>query len=200
LTALESSLDPVALLARLRELQAALAALSDGVTLELVKEPAALSEFLAGLRIAWKSGETRPTAIAKAKPARYWRSRIDPFAAVAADLDRRFAAAPGSTGREIFEALQAEHPGMYADHLLRTFQRRIKLWLHTHAKSLVFGAVNRGPNPLDTVSLHLICLAPYRHEHAVVLVTVKAKPSVAVEPRPALTAPCARRRWGNWPG
>ena len=96
LTALESSLDPVALLARLRELQAALAALSDGVTLELVKEPAALSEFLAGLRIAWKSGETRPTAIAKAKPARYWRSRIDPFAAVAADLDRRFAAAPGS--------------------------------------------------------------------------------------------------------
>ena len=153
LTALESSLDPVALLARLRELQAALAALSDGVTLELVKEPAALSEFLAGLRIAWKSGETRPTAIAKAKPARYWRSRIDPFAAVAADLDRRFAAAPGSTGREIFEALQAEHPGIYADHLLRTFQRRIKLWRHTHAKSLVFGAVNRGPNPLDTVSL-----------------------------------------------
>ncbi len=46
LTALESNLDPVALLARLRELQAALAALSDDVTFELVKEPAALSEFL----------------------------------------------------------------------------------------------------------------------------------------------------------
>ena len=121
LIALESNLDPVALLARLRELQAALAALSDGVTLELVKEPAALSEFLVGLRVAWRAGEIRPTSIAKVKPARYWRSRIDPFAAVAADLDRRFSASPASTGREIFEALQAEHPGIYADHLLRTF-------------------------------------------------------------------------------
>ena len=150
LIALESNLDPVALLARLRELQAALAALSDGVTLELVKEPAALSEFLAGLRIAWRAGEIRPTSITKVKPARYWRSRIDPFAAVAADLDRRFSASPASTGREIFEVLQAEHPGIYADHLLRTFQRRIKLWRHAHAKSLVFGAVHRGGNPADT--------------------------------------------------
>ena len=92
-------------------------------------------------------------ANAKVKPARYWRSRINPFAAVAADLDRRFAVSPASTGREIFEALQVEHPGIYADHLLRTFQRRIKLWRHAHAKSLVFGAVNRGRNPVDISSL-----------------------------------------------
>ena len=153
LTALESSLDPVALLARLRKLQAALAALSDGVTLEIVKEAAALSDFLAGLRVAWKNGETRPTAITKAKPARYWRSRIDPFAAVAGDLDRRFAASPASTGREIFEDLQAEHPGLYANHLLRTFQRRMKLWRHEHAKSLVFGAIDRDRTKLEVVSV-----------------------------------------------
>ena len=144
LTALETSLDPVALLARLRDLQARLAALSDGVTLELVKEPAALSAFLAGLRIAWQGGETRPTAMARIKPPRCWRSRIDPFAAVASDLDRRFSASPSSTGRELFEALQAEYPGVYADRLLRTFQRRIKLWRHEHAKSLVFGAAVSG--------------------------------------------------------
>ena len=98
-------------------------------------------------------GEIRPTSIAKVKLARYWRSRIDPFAAVAADLDRRFSASPASTGREIFEALQAEHPGIYADHLLRTFQRRIKLWRHGYAKSLVFGAVHHGRNPADILSM-----------------------------------------------
>jgi hypothetical protein len=98
LMALETSLDPVALLARLRELQSKLSALSDGVTLELVKEPVALAEFLAGLRIAWQGGETRPTAMARAKPGRHWRSRIDPFAAVAGDLDRRFSGSPASTG------------------------------------------------------------------------------------------------------
>jgi len=140
LTALEASLDPVELLARLRELQARLSDLSDGVTLELVKEPVALEAFLAGLRVAWQGGETRPTAMARAKPPRHWRSRIDPFAAVAADLARRFSADPASTGREIFEALQAEYPGNYADNLLRTFQRRIKLWRHEHAKTLVFGS------------------------------------------------------------
>lgn len=40
------------------------------------------------------------------------------------------------------------------------------------------------------------CLAPYRHERAVVLVTVKAKPSVAAEDAASLDRHCARRRKG----
>lgn len=140
LSALEMSLDPVELLARMRGLQARLAGLADGITPEVGKEAASLEAFLAGLRVAWEGGEARPTAMARAKPPRTWRSRVDPFAAVADDLDRRFSASPASTAREIFEILQAERPGIYADNLLRTFQRRIKVWRHEHAKALVFGA------------------------------------------------------------
>ena len=153
LMALETSLDPVALLARLRMLQSKLVALSDGITLEVVKEPAALSTFLAGLRTAWQAGETRPTAMAPAKPPRTWRSRIDPFAAVTPDLDRRFQASPTLTGRELFEALQAEHPGLYADHLLRTFQRRIKVLRYQHAKVLVFGRAADLPGEASAAEL-----------------------------------------------
>lgn len=158
LLALETSLDPVALLARLRELQTTLSALSDGITLELVKESVALAEFLAGLRIAWQGGEPRPTAMARPKPARHWRSRIDPFAAVASDLDRRFSASPSSTGREVFEGLQADYPGAYEDRLLRTFQRRIKVWRYANAKALVFGvksepSIGKLPHPAEAESV-----------------------------------------------
>ncbi len=151
LSALEMSLDPVDLLARMRGLQARLAGLADGITSEVGKEAASLEAFLAGLRIAWQGGEARPTAMARAKPPRSWRSRVDPFAAVADDLDRRFSASPASTAREIFEVLQAERPGIYADNLLRTFQRRIKIWRHEHARALVFGAtVDRRLRPEAT--------------------------------------------------
>jgi hypothetical protein len=139
LLALEASLDPVNLLARMRGLQTRLADLADGVTSD-AKQAASLDEFLAGLRIAWKGGEARPTAKLKPKPPRNWRTRIDPFAMAADDLDRRFSASPASTALEIFQALQTDYPGVYADNLLRTFQRRLKVWRHEHAKALVFGA------------------------------------------------------------
>jgi hypothetical protein len=145
LMALELSLDPVELLSRIRTLQAKLADLADSVRPDVGAEAVSLDAFLAGLRVAWRGGEVRPTAIAPTRPPRTWRSRIDPFAAVADDLDRRFSASPASTAREIFEALQAEYPGVYADKLLRTFQRRLKTWRHEHAKALVFGATVGNP-------------------------------------------------------
>lgn len=139
LLALEASLDPVDLLARMRCLQTRLADFADGVTSD-ANQAASLDEFLTGLRIAWKGGEARPTAMLKPKPPRNWRTRIDPFAAVADDLDRRFSASPALTAGEIFQALQAECPGLYADNLLRTLQRRLKAWRHEHATALIFGA------------------------------------------------------------
>ena len=145
LMALELSLDPVELLSRIRSLQAKLADLADSVRPDVGAEAVSLDAFLAGLRVAWRGGEVRPTAIAPTRPPRTWRSRIDPFAAVADDLDRRFSASPASTAREIFEALQAEYPGVYADRLLRTFQRRLKTWRHEHARALVFGATAGNP-------------------------------------------------------
>ena len=65
---------------------------------------------------------------------------------MASDLDRRFAAAPEQTGRELFEQLQAERPGAYPVGLLRTFQRRLKGWRHERAKDLVFGITDTSSN------------------------------------------------------
>ena len=77
---LGDSLDPLRLLDEIRAMQHHLAALAKG---ERMHTPAVrdadLTEFLAGLALAWKAGEVRPTHTAKPRPARTWRSRKDPF-------------------------------------------------------------------------------------------------------------------------
>src|SRR5829696_1542701 len=104
--ALRASLDPVRLLSEMRAAQQA---------------------FLAGLQTAWREGEVRPTAQPKPKQKR-GRCRPDPLAQVTAQLRAWFDADPSRTGRELLERLQGEHPGCYPDHLLRTVQRRLKVW------------------------------------------------------------------------
>ena len=78
-----------------------------------------LEEFLGGLRTAWKEGEVRPTAQPAVKAVRRWRSRRDPFETTWPLLRQWFDAEPERTGRELFERLQAEHPGVYPDGQLR---------------------------------------------------------------------------------
>ena len=61
-----------------------------------------------------------------------------------------FDAAPSRTGRELLERLQAEHPERYPDRLLRTLQRRLKVWRGEMAQTLVFGIAGPpepGPMP-----------------------------------------------------
>jgi len=53
-------------------------------------------------------------------------------------LRQWFDAEPERTGRELFERLQAEHPGVYPDGQLRTLQRRLKGWRREAARRLVF--------------------------------------------------------------
>src|SRR5690606_17332752 len=43
------------------------------------------------------------------------------------------------TGRELLCKLQAAHPNTYPDALLRTVQRRLKVWRADMARALVFG-------------------------------------------------------------
>ena len=100
--------------------------------------PPSLDAFLSGLRTAWRTGEVRPTARPKPKQKRE-RRRPDPFAAVSAELQSWFNAAPWRSGRELLEKLQAEHPGQYPDSLLRTVQRRLKIWRAERALDMVFG-------------------------------------------------------------
>ena len=146
-TAMAASLDPVRLLCEIRAAQQRLVEIADK---PINSEPTAgldvtLERFLSGLRMAWKDGEVRPTARAKVRAKRLRRCP-DPFAAVSAQLRAWFEAEPERTGRELFERLQAQHPGVYRDGQLRTCQRRLKIWRREMAHKLVFG-VERAVEP-----------------------------------------------------
>ena len=83
-------------------------------------------------------GEARPTAKPPKKPKRE-RRRPDPLVKVTEQLRAWFEAEPWSTSRQLLEKLQAAHPGEYPDNLLRTLQRRVKVWRREKATAMVFG-------------------------------------------------------------
>jgi len=87
----------------------------------------------------------RPTAQPAVKAVRWWRSRRDPFETTWPLLRQWFDAEPERTGRELFERLQAEHPGVYPDGQLRTLQRRLKGWRREAARRLVFATPTMEP-------------------------------------------------------
>lgn len=97
-----------------------------------------LDSFVAGLRTAWQGGEIRPTSQPKLK-AKRGRRRLDPLVAVTNDLHSWFDADPSLSGRQLLDRLQAEYPGEYPDGLVRTVQRRLKIWRSAMAHELVFG-------------------------------------------------------------
>jgi hypothetical protein len=142
-TSLHATLDPVRLLSDIRTTQRQLVDIADRPlepnSVSISSAPP-IEEFLAGLRIAWKEGEVRPTARPKPKQKR-GRRRPDPLAMVTVELQAWFTAEPWRTGRELLERLQAEYPGAYPDGLLRTVQRRQKIWRREIAHTMVFGAM-----------------------------------------------------------
>ena len=60
-------------------------------------------------------------------------------------LRQWFDAEPERTGRELFERLQAEHPGVYPNGQLRTLQLRLKGWRREAARRLVFATPTMEP-------------------------------------------------------
>jgi hypothetical protein len=140
---LRANLDPVRLLAEIRSAQQALVTLADVADDAWIapsrSEPRVpLNSFVAGLRTAWQDGEVRPTSQPKPK-AKRGRRRPDPLAAVTDKLRAWFEADPSLSGRQLLDRLQAEHTGEYPDGLVRTVQRRLKLWRSALAHELVFG-------------------------------------------------------------
>jgi hypothetical protein len=138
-----AGLDPVRLLRDIREAQGRLVTLADGtaataVATDRTVEPD-LDGFLQSLKTVWKQGDARPTSAPKPKQKRE-RRRPDPLLAVTADLRNWFDQEPWRTGRELLNRLQAERPGEYPDALLRTLQRRLKLWRSERAHEMIFGA------------------------------------------------------------
>lgn len=140
-------LDPVRLLRDIRTAQQRLVALADVMSPSAMSaEPTApaLEAFLANLRTLWRSGDARPTASDKAQPKRE-RRRPDPLVAVTGQLKHWFEEEPWRTGRELLERLQAEQPGDYPVGLLRTVQRRLKVWRSEQASALVFNGALKYP-------------------------------------------------------
>ena len=81
----------------------------------------------------------RPTARPKPKQKR-GRRRPDPLVKVTIQLREWFDTEPWRTSRELLERLQSECPATYHDGLLRTLQRRVKVWRSEIAHTMVFGA------------------------------------------------------------
>ena len=146
LRAIHAGLDPVRLLRDIRVAQERLVALADATVPTRAGEDAApeLDAFLSGLRTAWKSGDIRPTAADKPK-VRRGRRRPDPLVDVTEQLKRWFEEEPWRTGRELLEKLQTEQPGDYPESLLRTVQRRLKIWRSEQALALVFSGSSSPP-------------------------------------------------------
>ena len=147
------TLDPILLLRDTRLAQQRLVDLADKVGAAPEDAPT-IEDFLAGLRTAWKKGEVRPTAKPAEKPKR-GRRRPDPLADVTDRLRDWFEDEPWRTSRQLLERLQAEYPGRYPDKLLRTLQRRVKVWRRERVHDLVFGPYDPGtmkPQPASAAA------------------------------------------------
>ena len=103
-------LDPLELLHRIREAQAALVALASG---ESGAGPGreSLEQFLAKLPELWRAGEARPTHREGDRPPRCYRTRKDPFEGVWADILLRLQEGPESTAKSLPERLHRNTRG-----------------------------------------------------------------------------------------
>ena len=138
--AVRADLDPVRLLAEIRSGQQALVAISESTIALPIDTPAApipVADFRAGLRTAWRMGEVRATAQPTMKPKR-GRRRPDPLVTVTDDLRTWFEADPAQTGSQLLLRLQTSDPDRYPDALLRTVQRRLRIWRSEVATQPVF--------------------------------------------------------------
>jgi len=144
--ALRADLDPVRLLSEIRQAQQGLVALADAadtshISASRVRDPVPIETFVASLRTAWAAGEVRPTSKPKPK-AKRGRRRPDPLVTVTDEMRAWFDTDPAVSGRQMLGRLQQIYPGRYPDGLLRTVQRRLKIWRSEMARALVFGATD----------------------------------------------------------
>ncbi len=139
LRAIVVSLDPLRLLDEIRTMQRHIAVLASGLTAHTPpRRDGDLDSFMAGLVTAWRAGEVRPTHERNPKPARYWRTRIDPLAVVWPKIIVWLDAEPDRTALELLHRLMRDTPGAVEAKHLRTLQRRVKDWRRAAARRLVF--------------------------------------------------------------
>jgi len=143
-------LDPVELLHRIRDAQAALAALTSS---EPGSSPGqeSLEKFLAQLPDLWRSGEVRPTHRKQQAGTRLYRTRKDPFEGVWTEILLWLQQNPDATAKSLFQNLQGKHSGQFKEGQLRTLQRRVKDWRRVMAKKLVYACLEEEMDMVDTV-------------------------------------------------
>ncbi len=134
------TLDPVDLLSRIREAQRVLGQHEVGTNGEQSAEMNQdLTQFVASLSTAWKSGEVRPTHQKPSAGPRPWRTRVDPFQEVWPRVQQWLNEQPDVTAKELFQRLQDEAPAAFSPGQLRTLQRRVREWRTAIARHLVLG-------------------------------------------------------------
>jgi transposase len=95
--------------------------LNEGETLERAALKSAMSEKTAR---RYREGAPRKGAL----PRRAYRTRVDPFEAVWAEVEAMLEAAPGLEAKTIFERLQERPEASFTEGQLRTLQRKIRRW------------------------------------------------------------------------
>lgn len=138
LRAEQGMLDPLELWHRIRDAQAALAALSSG-EFSSGEERKSLEQFLAGLPKLWQQGEARPTHRECPPQPRDWRTRKDPFEKVWPKILLWLQEEPDATAKALLDRLDKKYPGQFPEGQLRTLQRRVRDWRRVMARSLVHG-------------------------------------------------------------
>ena len=133
-------LDPVALLAQIRVLQKTVAALADTNAVAMVNT-LDVTEFLASLPDLWEHGEARPTHRIKAREARWWRTRPDPFEASWPLVKQWLESEPHITGKALMRRLQEHLPEQRMTMAQsRTLQRRVESW-RTDRANRIFASI-----------------------------------------------------------
>lgn len=144
---LRDELDPVLLLRDLRDAQTDLARISNNqCSLKVAESDTDLDKFLVQLPELWKKGERRPTHRKRPSSVRTWRTRVDPYKEVWADVQKWLEESPDITSKALFNRLQVKHPGEFASGQLRTLQRRVREWRQAMAKQLLaFSTLETSP-------------------------------------------------------
>jgi len=113
-----------------------------------------------------KSGMTRKTGAKYLKGGRSpgesrkphtWRTRTDPFADVADDIDDMLDAAPELQPWMIFSNLQEKYPGEFDDGQIRTLERRVKEWKMEKGESLIV-SIPQSHTPGRLMELDWTCM------------------------------------------
>ena len=152
------TLDPVALLAQMRDAQNELGKRVDQragkPVMTVVPMQSELAAFARELGDGWKQGEQRVIhrrRYVRRKPVPRRPSMLDPYIPI---VEEWLAATPHLSAVDILSRLEAHAPGRFGSHQLRTVQRLVKNWRSNAARQLISSTeitLSIDPRPVSEV-------------------------------------------------